>query len=273
MNTRPIPKSGEALPVIGLGTWQTFDVGDAPAARAPLVEVVRQFLGAGARVIDSSPMYGRAEAVTGEVVAAAGGTGHPFLATKVWTRGRAEGIAQMERSFQRMRTERIDLMQIHNLLDWKTHLPVLREWKQAGRIRYLGITHYATSAFEEMESILRHEAVDFVQLPYSLEERTAEKRLLPAARDTGTAVLVMRPFEEGSLFSRVHGKALPSWAADFDCASWAQFFLKFILGHPAVSCPIPATAKPAHVADNLKAGLGRVPDEKTRQKMVSLLNL
>jgi diketogulonate reductase-like aldo/keto reductase len=272
MNTRPIPKSGEALPVIGLGTWQTFDVGESPAERAPLVEVVRQLLAGGARVIDSSPMYGRAEAVTGDVVTAAGGP-HPFLATKVWTRGRAEGIAQMERSFKRMRTERMDLMQIHNLLDWKTHLPVLRDWKKAGRIRYLGITHYATSAYDEMESILRHEAVDFVQLPYSLEERTADKRLLPAARDTGTAVLVMRPFEEGSLFSRVHGKALPSWAADFDCTSWAQFFLKFILGHPAVNCPIPATAKPAHLADNLKAGLGRLPDEKTRKKMVALLNL
>jgi diketogulonate reductase-like aldo/keto reductase len=273
MNTRPIPKSGEPLPVIGLGTWQTFDVGDSAAERAPLVEVVRTLLDAGGRLIDSSPMYGRAEATSGDVTKAVGGSARPFLATKVWTRGRAEGIAQMERSFARMRTERIDLMQVHNLLDWKTHLPVLREWKQAGRIRYLGITHYATSAFDEMESIVRHEAVDFVQLPYSLEERTADKRLLPAARDTGTAVLVMRPFEEGSLFSRVHGKALPPWAADFDCGSWAQFFLKFILGHPAVSCPIPASSKPAHVADNVKAGLGRVPDEATRRKMVALLNL
>jgi diketogulonate reductase-like aldo/keto reductase len=272
MNTRPIPKSGEALPVIGLGTWQTFDVGESPAERAPLVDVVRQLLAGGARVIDSSPMYGRAEAVTGDLVGAAGGA-KPFLATKVWTRGRAEGIAQMERSFTRMRTERMDLMQVHNLLDWKTHLPVLREWKKAGRIRYLGVTHYATSAYDEIESIMRHEAIDFVQVPYSLEERTCEKRLLPAARDTGTAVLVMRPFEEGSLFSRVHGKGLPPWAADFDCGSWAQFFLKFILGHPAVNCPIPATAKATHLADNLKAGTGRLPDEKTRQKMVALLNL
>ncbi|AKT42486.1 aldo/keto reductase [Chondromyces crocatus] len=271
MNTRPIPKSGEALPVIGLGTWQTFDIASTGDERGPVREVVQRLLAAGGRVIDSSPMYGRAETVTGDVLADLGAIGKPFLATKVWTRGGPEGIAQMERSFQRMRTQRMDLLQIHNLLDWKTHLPTLRAWKEAGRIRYIGITHYAHSAFEEMEQILRTEALDFVQLPYNLEDREVEKRLLPAARDAGTAVLVMRPFAEGSLFQRVRGKALPAWAADFDCTSWAQFFLKFILGHPAVTCPIPATAKPDHVADNLKAGLGRLPDENTRRKMIALL--
>jgi len=265
MLTRPIPRTNEALPAIGLGTWQTFDTDEL----GPLHEVVRDFVAAGGRVIDSSPMYGRAEQVTGDLVSAARAT--PFLATKVWTSGKTEGIAQMERSFRRMRTKRMDLMQVHNLLDVKTHLPVLREWKQAGRIRYLGITHYAHSAFDELERLMRTEQLDFVQLPYNLADRSAEKRLLPAAKDTGTAVLVMRPFAEGDLFARVKGKALPPWAADFDCASWAQFFLKFILGHPAVTCPIPATSNAKHVRDNLQAGLGRLPDEATRQKMVTTL--
>jgi aryl-alcohol dehydrogenase-like predicted oxidoreductase len=267
MNTRPIPRSQEALPCVGLGTWQTFDTGNS----APLLEVVREFFAAGGRVIDSSPMYGRAEEVTGDLVTGAGAT--PFLATKVWTNGRNEGIAQMERSFQRMRTKRMDLMQIHNLLDWKTHLPVLREWKQAGKIRYLGVTHYAHSAFEELERLVRKESLDFVQLPYSIADRAVEKRLLPAAKDTGTAVLVMRPFAEGDLFARVKGKSLPPFAADFDCTSWAQFFLKFILGHPAVTCPIPATSKVTHLRDNVLAGAGRLPDEATRQKMVAHLGL
>jgi aryl-alcohol dehydrogenase-like predicted oxidoreductase len=272
MLTRPIPRTGEALPVIGLGTWQTFDVGEDEAERAPCREVLSAFLAAGGRVVDSSPMYGRAETVTGDLVADLGKVGTPFLATKVWTRGKDRGIDEMRRSMTRMRTERMDLMQVHNLVDWKTHLPVLRAWKEAGTIRYLGVTHYDHGAFDELEAILRDEALDFIQLPYNLADRTAEKRLLPAARDTGTAVLVMRPFAEGALFDRVKGKALPAWAADFDCASWAQFFLKFLLGHPAVSCPIPATSKPKHLADNVAAGTGRLPDEATRQKMAALLD-
>jgi len=272
MMTRPIPSTGEKLPVIGLGTWQTFDVEGAPASVKPLAEVVRRFLAAGGRVIDSSPMYGRSEARTGDAIAAAASTAAtPFLATKVWTDGKASGVAQMKTSFQRMQTKRMDLMQIHNLRDWKTHLPVLREMKAAGTLRYIGITHYSHGAFAEMERILRSEKLDFVQLPYNLSDRAAEARLLPAARDTGTAVLVMRPFEEGALFGRVKGKALPAWAADFDCATWAQFFLKFILGHPAVNCPIPATRKPDYISDNVQAGLGRLPDEATRKKMVALL--
>jgi aryl-alcohol dehydrogenase-like predicted oxidoreductase len=273
MLTRPIPRTGEALPAIGLGTWQTFDVSASAEARAPLVDVVRRFLAAGARVIDSSPMYGRAEATTGDVLAEVASADKPFLATKVWTSGKAKGIAEMERSFTRMRTRQMDLMQIHNLLDWKTHLPVLREWKKQGKLRYLGVTHYAHGAFDELEQLVRKEQLDFVQLPYNLADRAAEKRLLPAAADSGTAVLVMRPFEEGDLFGRVKGKALPAWAADFDCTSWAQFFLKFILGHPAVTCPIPATSKASHVEDNLRAGLGRLPDPATRKKMVEALGL
>jgi diketogulonate reductase-like aldo/keto reductase len=271
MLTRPIPRTGEALPVIGLGTWQTFDV--AEADQAPLVEVVRGLVAAGGRVIDSSPMYGRAEEVTGDVIAAAGLAGKPFLATKVWTTGKAEGIAEMTRSMRRMRARVMDLMQVHNLVDVATHLPVLREWKQAGRIRYLGITHYSHAAFGDLERLLRKESLDFVQLPYSLASREAERRLLPAARDTGTAVLVMQPFESGALFERVKGKPLPAWAADIDCTSWAQVFLKWILGHPAVTCPIPATSKPSHLADNVRAGLGRLPDESLRKKLVAELGL
>lgn len=271
MNTRPIPKSGEQVPVIGLGTWNTFDVGGSAEDRKPLAEVLRRFFAAGGRVIDSSPMYGRAEEVVGDLVAEVGAAGTPFLATKVWTRGERAGVEQMERSFQRMRTARMDLMQVHNLVDWETQLATLREWKQAGRIRYLGVTHYSFGELDTLEKIVRQEQVDFVQLPYSLARREAEKRLLPAARDSQTAVLVMRPFEEGELFDRVKGRALPSWAADFDCTSWAQFFLKFILGHPAVTCPIPATSKPAHLDDNVQAGFGRLPDEAARRKMVQVL--
>lgn len=267
MQTRPIPRTGEPLPVIGLGTWQSFDVDDA----APLVETVRRFFAAGGRVIDSSPMYGRSEARTGDVIAALGAAGTPFLATKVWTDGRARGVAQMRTSFERMRTERMDLLQIHNLRDWATHLPVLREMKSAGKIRYLGITHYAGGAFDELERLMRDEVLDFVQLPYSLGNRAAEQRLLPAARDTGTAVLVMRPFEEGALFRRVKGQALPAWAADFDCTSWAQLFLKFILAHPAVNAPIPATSNPDHLADNVRAGVGRLPEAQHLAKMIALL--
>jgi len=272
MNTRPIPRTGEPIPVIGLGTWQTFDVGSDPEERAPLAEVLTRFFAAGGRVIDSSPMYGRAEAVTGDTLAATGAIGTPFLATKVWTRGKREGIEQMERSLERMRATRMDLMQVHNLLDWQTHLPVLREWKQAGKVRYIGVTHYAHSAFGDLERLIRTEALDFVQLPYNLADREAEQRLLPAAADTGTAVLVMRPFAEAGLFRAVKGKPLPGWAAEIDCTSWAQLFLKFILGHPAVTCPIPATSNPKHLADNVQAGRGRLPDEAMRRKMIELLD-
>jgi len=269
MNSRPIPRTKEALPTVGLGTWQAFDV-DA-AGRAPLVEVVKQFLAAGGRVIDSSPMYGRAEAVVGDVLAELGAAGTPFLATKVWTRGKREGIAQMEQSRRRMRAARIDLMQIHNLLDWQTHLPVLREMKQAGAIRYLGVTHYAHAEFPQIERLMRTEALDFIQIPYNVADRAAEARVLPAAADTGTAVLVMRPFDEGGLFRRVRGKALPGWAAELDCTSWAQLFLKFIIGHPAVTCPIPATADPVHLADNIQAGAGRLPDEAARRAIIAAI--
>jgi len=269
MLERPIPRSSERLPVIGLGTWQTFDVGASPEDRAPLGEVMRLFLAGGGRVVDSSPMYGRAEGMAGDLLTASGPTGRPFLATKVWTPGRAAGEAQMRESMKRLRTDRIDLMQVHNLLDWETHLPVLRAWKEQGRIRYLGVTHYARSAFPLLERMLATEHLDFVQLPYSIGSREAEKRLLPAAADSGTAVLVMRPFEEGALFSAVRGKPLPTWAGEIGAASWAQVFLKFVVSHPAVTCAIPATSKPDHQIDNLAAGAGPMPDDRMRRRMAA----
>jgi aryl-alcohol dehydrogenase-like predicted oxidoreductase len=267
MMTRKVPRTGEALPAVGLGTWQTFDVGASEAERAPCLEVLRAFLAAGGRAIDSSPMYGRAEAVTGELLAALPRAPRPFLATKVWTRGREAGEAQIRESMRRLRSDQLDLLQIHNLLDWEVHLPTLRALKARGAIRYVGITHYARSAFDEMEAILRKEKVDFVQLPYSAGSRDAEARLLPAAAETGTAVLVMRPFEEGELFRAVKGRPLPPWAADLGAASWAEVFLKFILSHPAVTAVLPATANPRHLAENVAAGRGPMPDAALRARM------
>ena len=269
MLTRPIPRTGERLPVIGMGTWQTFDVGEGAAVRQPLEEVLRLFLEAGGRVIDSSPMYGRSEDVAGDLLARFDANREAFVATKVWTEGREAGIRQMNESFEKLRVRQMDLMQVHNLVDWRTHLPTLRAWKDAGRVRYIGITYHRLEAFDEMERIIRNQSIDFVQLPYSVGVRRAEERLLPAAADHDVAALVMRPFEGGSLFRRVRGRAVPEWAAEFDCRSWGQFFLKFILGHPAVTCPIPATSNPDHMRDNLGAGLGRLPDTELRRRMVA----
>ena len=263
---RPIPSSGEKIPAVGLGTWRTFDVGGA-SERAPLREVLKSFVDLGGRVLDSSPMYGAAESVAGDLAADLKVTERLFFATKVWTSGREAGVAQMEQSITRLRTRRLDLMQIHNLLDWRTHLRTLRDWKAAGRIRYLGVTHYTASAYDELERVLRSEPLDFVQVNYSLGERTAEHRILPLARERGIAVLVNRPFAEGGLFGRVRGQALPAWAAEADCESWAQIFLKWILAHPAVTCVIPATSRPQHLADNMKAGTGRLPDAAMRERM------
>jgi diketogulonate reductase-like aldo/keto reductase len=263
---RPIPSSGEKIPAVGLGTWQTFDVsGERIGAVKPVLD---RFLALGGRVVDSSPMYGNAEAAVGAMLKARGDKAvRPFLATKVWTSGGNEGIAQMRRSAARFGVKTIDLMQVHNLLDWKTHLPRMREWKQAGTFRYIGVTHYQHGAFDELEQIIRKEKIDTVQLPFSVIDREAEKRLLPAAADAGVAVLVLSPFESGALFRRVKGKALPTYAADIDCTSWAQVFLKFLLGHRAVTCPLPATDKVGHLEDNLGALRGRLPDEKLRDRI------
>jgi|SoiMetStandDraft_2_1073263.scaffolds.fasta_scaffold00605_3 diketogulonate reductase-like aldo/keto reductase len=267
--TRPIPASGEMLPVIGLGTWRVFDVGGSPSERAPLKDVLKSLVEQGGRAVDSSPMYGAAESVVGDLASELAITDKLFLATKVWTSGREAGVAQMEQSLKRMRAPRLDLIQIHNLLDWRTHLRTLREWKAAGRIRYLGVTHYTASAYDELERVLSTEALDFVQVNYSLGERDAERRILPLARDRGVAVLANRPFAEGGLFQRVRAQAVPSWAAEFDCESWAQFFLKWILAHPAVTCAIPGTSRPQHMVDNLKAAMGKLPDAATRDRMAA----
>jgi diketogulonate reductase-like aldo/keto reductase len=269
MLSRPIPASGETIPVVGLGTWRVFDVGGAQAERAPLRDVLKSLVELGGRVVDSSPMYGAAESVVGDLAGELAITDKLFLATKVWTSGRDAGVAQMEQSIKRLRARQLDLIQIHNLLDWRTHLKTLREWKAAGRIRYLGVTHYTSSAYDELERVLRAEALDFVQVNYSLGEREAERRILPLARDRGVAVLANRPFAEGGLFQRVRAQAVPPWAAEFDCESWAQFFLKWILAEPAVTCVIPGTSRPQHLVDNLKAAVGRLPDAAMRDRMVA----
>lgn len=274
VNTRLIPKTREPLPVIGMGTWQTFDVGGDASERQPLREVLRRFYAAGARVIDSSPMYGRSEEVVGELLAELGERPRTFLATKVWTTGQAQGVREMNESMRRMRAgEAIDLMQVHNLVDVETHLATLREWKAAGKVRYVGVTHYALSAFAALERWIRSGQLDFVQLPYSVAVREAEKRLLPAAKDQGVAVLVMRPFEGGTLFSRARKLPLPPFAAELGATSWAQLFLKFIVAHPAVTCAIPATSKPEHVADNLRALQGALPDEAQRAALLRQLGI
>jgi len=267
---RPVPSSGEKIPAVGLGTWRTFDVGASATERAPLTDVLRRFAERGGRVVDSSPMYGAAESVVGDLATDLAITDKLFLATKVWTSGRDAGVTQMEQSLRRLRTQRLDLMQIHNLLDWRTHLRTLREWKAAGRVRYVGVTHYTSSAYDELERVLRGEPLDFVQVNYSLGEREAERRILPLARARGVAVLVNRPFSAGDLFRRMRGRPLPPWAAEFDCESWAQFFLKWILAHPAVTCAIPATSQPQHLVDNMKAGVGALPDPATRERMGAL---
>ena len=271
MLKRPIPRSREMLPAVGVGTWQAFDVGADAPERAELREVLRSLAEGGGSVVDSSPMYGEAERVVGDLTAELKLRDRLFFATKVWTRGRDSGIRQMESSFRLMRAQRMDLMQIHNLDDLSVHAKTLREWKDAGRIRYIGITHYHAGAHGELERLVRSREWDFVQLNYSMAEREAEARLLPACAEAGTAVIANRPFSMGGLFPRVKGKSLPAWAAEFDCASWAQFFLKYILSHPAVTCAIPGTRRAAHLKDNLQAGIGRLPDAKARRRMVEYL--
>ena len=260
MNSRPIPATREALPVIGCGTWIGFDQAPGSPEYARLPGVLAALFEAGGRVIDSSPMYGRSEQNTGDLLTAASTQDRAFLATKVWIQGRQAGIAQMEQSLARLKTKRIDLMQVHNLVDWRTHLPILREWKAKGRIRYIGITHYNASAYDEVEAVLRAERLDFLQINYSLDAREAEQRLLPLAAERGMAVIVNMPFGGGGLLRRLQGKPLPDWAAEIGCTSWAQLLLKFVLGHPSVTCAIPGTSRPEHMADNARAGTGPLPD-------------
>ena len=269
MQKRKIPATGEMLGVIGLGTWQTFNVGAGAAERQPLAEVLQALYAAGGSVVDSSPMYGRSEGVAGDVIRSLGTRERTFVATKVWTSGRAAGIAQMEQSLKLFHTDRIDLMQIHNLLDWQTQLETLRAWKKDGRIRLLGVTHYTESAHDQLEAVLKREAFDFVQINYAIDDRGAERSLLKTAQDRGVAVLVNRPFGGGSLMRTLARRPRPGWAAEIGCTSWAQILLKFVLANPAVTCAIPGTSKPEHMRDNVQAGTGVTPDAGLLKKMIA----
>jgi diketogulonate reductase-like aldo/keto reductase len=272
IRSRPISSTGEMLPVVGLGTWIQFDVGTSDEDREPLRQVLSTMREQGGKVIDSSPMYGRSETVVGDLTQEMGDQAdHFFYATKVWTSGQNEGIRQMQSSFQKMKRETMDLMQVHNLQDWKTHLQTMNQWKKEGKIRYTGVTHYTPSAHNQLEQIVKSKAVDFIQVNYSIIDRNAEKSLLPAAKDHGVAVIVNRPYASGNLFSKVKGKALPEWAMEYDIQSWGQFFLKFILSNDAVTCVIPGTSNPKHLLDNMGAGFGRLPEQNSRKKMVEYI--
>lgn len=264
---RAVPSSGEKLPAIGMGSWQSFDVGSDAGGRAAAKEVLRLFVESGGRLVDSSPMYGTSEGVLGDLAAELGVQAKLFWATKVWTSGRDAGVRQMQESFRLMRVKRMDLMQVHNLVDAGEHLATLREWKREGRVRYLGVTHYHEGAHAELERVLRSEKLDFVQVNFSIAEPEAERGLLSLAAERGVAVLANRPFGKGSMFSRVRDKALPPWAAEIGVQSWAQYFLKWILGHPAVTCAIPATRNPKHLLDNMGALAGPLPDAALRRRM------
>ncbi len=269
MLTRPIPSSGEKLPVIGLGTWQVFDVGNSAAERAPLEEVLRAFVELGGSVLDSSPMYGKSEDVAGEISEKLGLRSRLFVATKVWTSGKTAGIEQMEASMRKLRAKPIDLLQVHNLVDVGTHLDTLRAWKKEGRVRYLGVTHYTASGHDAVARIIAAQPIDFVQINYSVGECEAERRLLPLAQERGVAVIANRPFAGGELFSQLRKKPLPAWAAEIDCENWAQLLLKFVVSHPAITCAIPATSKVAHLRDNMGAGRGRMPDAGFRARIAA----
>ena len=267
--TRPIPRTGEHIPAVGLGSWQAFDVPREGPERAAAKETLRTLAELGGTVVDSSPMYGAAEEAVGALAAELGLAGKLFVATKVWTSGRDAGIRQMEASLRKLRVERLDLMQVHNLVDTDTHLATLAGWRKEGRVRYLGVTHYTASGHPALEAAIRTHRPDFVQLNYSVAEREAERRLLPLAREQGVAVLVNRPLGQGRLVARLAGQPLPAWAAEIDCASWGQVLLKFILGHPAVTCVIPGTRDARHLADNLGAARGRMPDTRARARIAA----
>jgi len=267
MSKRKVPSSGEEIPVIGMGSSDTFDVGDNASSLNGLRGVLRSLVDGGGRVIDTSPMYGRAETVLGDLIDDLGLGPKLWYATKVWTRGRDAGAKQIDESFARLRTTKLDLLQIHNLLDWREHVPTLRALQTAGRVRYSGLTHYRADAHADLERVLREEKFDWLQVNYSLVEREAEDRLLPFCRDRGVAVMVNRPFADGAMFARVRGRQLPGWAEEIGCRSWGQFFLRFVISHPAVTCVIPATSKPQHMIDNAAAGLGPLPNEQQRRRM------
>lgn len=267
--TRRIPTSGEQLPVIGLGTWQTFNVGPTSSERAPLEEVLSAFVSLGGKVIDSSPMYGKSEEVVGDLAAKLGVRDKLFIATKVWTSGKGQGIVQMQDSTRKLQAGHVDLMQVHNLLDVDTHLATLREWKRAGKVRYVGITHYTASSHDAVARIVQSQPLDFVQINYSVLERDADRRLLALCRDKGVAVLANRPLAGGETLRRLGAKPLPGWAREIGCESWAQILLKWVVAHPAITCAIPGTSKVKHLRDNMAAAFGPLPDAKLRARIVA----
>lgn len=267
---RVIPSSGESIPVMGLGTHRTLDVAPEPSNLAPLRKVVRLFIDRGGRMIDSSPMYGRAERVVGRLVTDLQVRDEVFFATKVWTRGEEAGMRQMNQSFELMNTPVIDLMQVHNLSDTATQIKNIRKLQDEGRVRYIGITHYTTGAFDDLEAWMKKESLDYIQFPYSIANRTAEERLIPAARDLGVATIAHRNFEKGGLFRSVKGRELPAWTSAFDCDTWGNFFLKYLMAELGITNLIPATSDPGHLEDNMNAGRGGLPDAATRRQMVEL---
>lgn len=272
LNVREIPASGQHIPVIGLGTARTFNVDpDNAAAMRPLEQVLQNFYDGGGRLVDSSPMYGRAETVVGRLAERLDIADDLFMATKVWTRGREAGVEEMATSRERMGGGHLDLIQVHNLVDLQTQLDTLKAWRDEGRVRYIGVTHYTVSGHDRLTQIVEREPIDFVQFNYNILTRDAEKRLLPAAADNGVATLINEPFERGSLFGRVKGESLPEWTKELGIESWAQLFLKFIVSHPAVTCAIPATSDPEHATDNIGAAHGSLPDADQRERMASLV--
>jgi aryl-alcohol dehydrogenase-like predicted oxidoreductase len=269
---KKIPSTGETIPIIGVGTARRYEQIHTEAEKAPLRDTLRQFKESGGTVIDSSPTYGTAEAVVGELVDELKIRDSLFLATKVSTSGRQAGLDQIQQSFKRLRTAKIDLIAVHNLRDTKTQLQTLRELKQAGRIRYIGITTSFENQYPEFEQTIKAETLDFIQVDYALDNRNADQRILPLTADRGTAAMINLPFGRGRLFNAVQGKKLPEWAAEFDCKTWAQFFLKYIVSHPAVTCAVPGMAKAEYVVDNLGAARGRLPDSAMRQRMEKFID-
>ena len=263
--TRPIPSSGEQIPLVGLGSWITFNVGNDRTARAQCTDVMREFFGAGGRLIDCSPMYGSSQDVIGESLQQLAAQPRVFSAEKVWTS--SAGALQIEATRQLWRVHAFDLLQVHNLLAWQEQLPLLQRMKAEGKLRYVGVTTSEGRRHRDMEQIMRTQRIDFVQLSYNLLDREVEERLLPLARERGIAVLVNRPFRQGDLLRQLQRHPLPAWASEIDCVSWAQVALKFVLSHPAVTCAIPATSSPAHVRENMAAARGHMPDEAFRKRM------
>ncbi len=270
MLTKKIPGTSETIPLIGMGTWQTFDV-STDSERQPLEAVLAEFAASGGKLIDSSPMYGKSEEVVGDLSSKLQLRPKLFVATKVWTQGKADGVRQMEESLKKLRADPIDLMQVHNLVDVDSHLETLAEWKHKGRVRYVGVTHYTSSAYDAVQKVISSHKLDFLQINYSVNEREAEQRLLPLALERGVAVIANRPFAGGNLFSRLRSQPLPSWAGEIDCQSWAQILLKFVVSHPAITCAIPATSNVNHLKDNMRAGFGRLPDAELRKRILSSL--